>query len=82
MNGKQSDQYNSCPQMNITLIMPSQAQQMRTSWSSVLESYIMAGRNNYLQYEATYIYQNHCHQYDKAYDNIKRHPILSEHHSL
>lgn len=44
MNGKQSDQYNSRPQMNITPIMPSQAQQMWTPWGSVLESYSMAGR--------------------------------------
>ena len=43
MNGKQSDQYNSRPQMNITPIMPSQAQQMWTPWGSVLESYSMEG---------------------------------------
>ena len=68
--------------MNITPIMPSQAQQMWTPWGSVLESYSMAGRNYYFQYEATYTYQSHCHQHDKVYDNIKRHLILSGHHSL
>ena len=47
MNGKQSEQYNSCPQMNIAPIVPSQTKQVWTPWSNALKSDSMPGRNNY-----------------------------------
>lgn len=60
-----------CGMLYVTPIMPSQAQQVCTPWSSVLKPYSVTGRNDYFQYKTTYTYQYHCYQHNNVHDNIK-----------